>query len=210
MHQAIPSFDLKCLPEDALLKLASDRNDDAFRELVRRSWEGCLHVAVRVLGNREDAIDEVQDAFWKAYTHLSFFNRQSRFSTWVTRIAINRCLMRLRQTKRLRFVSYESVSTEGAWYMAHEAAETRTPEQLLGIREVKRVLQREVRRIPVLLREPLELRYMRGLALEDVAERLGISVPAAKSRLHRAQCYLRDRMLPHCGLRGVGTLMREA
>ena len=198
------------LPEDKLVRSAQQGNQQAFEELMIRSWDICLRVALCILNNREDALDEVQDAFWKAYTHIGGFNRQSKFSTWVARIVINHCLMRLRQRRRLRLVSSEAVNSDGEEYIAHEAVDSETPERLLGGAELSNVVLLEVRRIPALLRLPLELRYIHNLPLEEVARRLSITVPAAKSRLHRAQGYLRTRMLRHCGSRGAGTLTRVA
>lgn len=196
--------------EHLLVRLAQEGDDEAFNELMSRSWDICMRVAACTLGNREDAIDEVQDAFWKAYTHIRTFNQQSKFSTWVARIVINHCLMQLRQRKRQRFVSCETVTSSGEEYVAHEAVNAETPEDLLGSTQLREVLNCELGRIPALLRLPLQLRYIQGLSLEEVAQHLDISVGATKSRLHRAQSYLKNRMLRHCGARGVGTLTRVA
>jgi RNA polymerase sigma-70 factor (ECF subfamily) len=84
------------------------------------------------------------------------------------------------------------------------------PERLLGREEVQLLVRQEVRRIPVLLRQPLEYHHLEGLPLEQVARRLGISVAAAKSRLSRAHEYLRHRMARHCGVRGAVTLLDAA
>ena len=197
-------------PEPVLVRLAQDGNEQAFIELVRRSWDICMRLATSWLGNREDARDEVQDAFWKAYRHIQNFNQQCKFSTWVARIVINDCLMRLRERKRLRLVPYEAVSPMGEEYTLHQAIDSDTPEDLVGVSELRATVTSELRRIPVLLRVPLELRYLQGLELEEVANRLNITVAATKSRLHRAQAFLRSRMLRHCGTRGVGTLTRAA
>jgi RNA polymerase sigma-70 factor (ECF subfamily) len=202
--------DLADMPESTLVEMAQRGDERAFHELIGRARDGCLRLATAILHNREDAQDEVQSAFWKAYTHIRWFGQQSKFSTWVARIVINHCLMRHRRMRRIRFVSYDAVTPEGDSYVAHHAVEPNTPEHGLGRRELRDVLRLELHRIPPLLRFPLELRYLHDLPLEDVAKRLGISVPATKSRLHRAQGYLRDRMLRHCGLRGAGTLMRVA
>lgn len=199
---------LESLPESALVLMAQEGDDRAFRELLGRAHEGCLRLATAILRNREDAQDEVQNAFWKAYTHIRWFSQDSKFSTWVARIVINHCLMKHRRMRRLRFVSYEAVSSEGDRYVAHEAVEPNTPEHRMGSSELRDVLLLELHRIPAKLRFPLQLRYLEDLSLDDIARRLGISVPAAKSRLHRAQGYLRERMLRHCGARGAGTLLR--
>jgi RNA polymerase sigma-70 factor (ECF subfamily) len=204
------STDPADLAEDVLVRLAQQGNDAAFRELIGRARDACLRLASAILHNSEDAQDEVQNAFWKAYTHIRWFHQQSKFSTWVARIVINHCLMRHRRMRRIRFVAYDAVTPEGEAYIAHHAIEGRTPAQNVGRSELDSVLQFELHRIPPLLRFPLELRYLQDLPLEDVAQRLGISLSATKSRLHRAQGYLRNRMIRHCGVRGAGTLMRVA
>jgi RNA polymerase sigma-70 factor, ECF subfamily len=167
-------------------------------------------MAMTILRNRDEAEDEVQNALWKAYTHLPLFNHQSTFSTWVIRIVINHCLMRYRRTRRVPIVSYESTGISGERFATHEPVQAETPEHTLGRKELRNVLRAELRRIPRFLRAPLEMRYLQDRTLEDIARDLGITVAAAKSRLHRAQGYLRSRMLRHCGSRGVATLMRSA
>jgi RNA polymerase sigma-70 factor (ECF subfamily) len=167
-----------------------------------------MRLAISSLGNREDALDEVQDAFWKAYLHLHTFNQQSKFSTWVARIVINLCLMRLRERKRLRMVPADAVNPNGEEYTLYEATDTENPEWLVGGTELRAVVRYELQRIPIMLRVPLELRYIHDYDIEEVARHLNVTVAATKSRLHRAQLYLRDRMQKHCGTRGVGTLTR--
>ena len=197
-------------PESVLIELARGGNDNAYAELVRRSWDVCMRVAISSLGNRDEALDEVQDAFLKAYLHLGTFKHQSKFSTWVARIVINHCLMRLREKRRLRLVPCEAANSSGEEYTMHEGIDNETPEDLLGCAELYAVLRCELNRIPILLRVPLELRYIQGMGLEALAQHLNITIAAAKSRLHRAHSYLRVRMIKHCGVRGVGTLTRAA
>ena len=196
------------LPEEILVRLAQANDEDAFKELMTRSWEMCTRIARYILSDREDAIDEVQTAFWKAHVHIGSFNQRSKFSTWVARIVTNLCLMRLRQMRRLPLVPSESVNSAGEVYVAHEAIYLETPERVLGEAEVRNLVRSEVKNIPAFLRSPLELHFIHDLSVEEVARSLNISIPATKSRLHRAQRYLRARMLRHCGLRGVGTLTR--
>jgi RNA polymerase sigma-70 factor (ECF subfamily) len=186
----------------------------AARDALARADAGrtrgvCVRVAMSILRNRDDAEDEVQNAVLKAYTHLSLFNHQSAFSTWIIRIVINHCFMRCRRRRRVRFVSYEITGPDGGWYAIHEPVETETPEGLLGRMQLNQMLRSELRGIPPFLRTPLEMRYLQDRSLEDVASALGISVAAAKSRLHRAQGYLTDRMLPHSGSRGAATLRSD-
>ncbi len=196
------------VPETVLINLAQNGNEAAYQELMQRSWEVCVGVAVSALGDREDALDEVQDAFLKAFIHLATFKQQCKFSTWVVRIVINHCLMHLRKRKRIRLVPYTAVNSSGDEFDVHVPVDKENPEDILRSTELHTVLRCELTRIPVFLRIPLELRYIHTMELEDVARQLNISVAAAKSRLHRAQVFLKDRMLKHCGERGLGTLSR--
>ncbi len=194
--------------EDDLIRFAREGDENAYTELMRRSWEICMHAALCRLGNREDARDEVQNAFWKAYAHLHTFQQQCKFSTWVTRIAINGCLMR--QREKIHLARQTAVDSSGQEHTMHEAIDSENPEGLLGDAELRALVRHELSRIPLLLRVPVELRYMRGMELHEIAGRLNISLAAAKSRLHRGHRYLKDRMLKHCGARGMGTLTRAA
>ena len=201
---------LEDLSEDMLVERAKGRDARAFSELARRSRESCLRLAITILRNREDAIDEVANGFCKAFTRIESLSHGTKFSSWVSRIVINRCLTKLRKARILRFVPYEGVNENGDFYTAHEASACETPETQLGRREVDQVLRTELALIPTALRVPLELRYFQNMGLEDIARALNLTLSATKSRLHRGHGRLRRRMMRHCGLRGIGTLTRVA
>jgi RNA polymerase sigma-70 factor, ECF subfamily len=192
--------------EHSLVERAQQGDRAAFEELVKRTYGLCLAIATGILRDREDAADEVQNAFWKAYAHIGLFSQQARFSTWVVRILINLCYVRLRRARRIRFVSYDGVAPDGEEYVAYEAVDYRTPEHHLGMGEVQELVRREVQHIPKLLRTPVELYYLQGVPIGEVARRLDLSFAATKSRLHRAQLYLHDRMVRHCGKQHAGSL----
>lgn len=193
------------LPECELVRLAKSGDDLAFAELMARTTDICLRVATRILGNSEDARDEVQVSFWLAYSKLALFTYQSRFSTWLVRIVINRCLMRLRVRQRTPVCSNEVPSRNGEWYVC-DGVTHQTPEFYLGRKEVIAVVQQELRRMPTLLRRPVQMHYLERLPVKDVANELGLTIAAAKSRLHRGHLYLRERMLKHVARRGPCTL----
>lgn len=178
---------------------------EAFEELVNRTSEVCLRVATCILRRPEDARDEVQSAYWLAYSRLDSFTCQAKFSTWLTRIVINRCFMRLRNSRRTPILANNVMTESGEWF-TYEGVTHDTPEAGLGQKEVYLALRRELGSIPPLLRIPIELHYIRELSLKEVANELGVSISAVKSRLHRGQLYLRDRMLKHSGNRGPAIL----
>ena len=193
-------------PDDELVVLSQQGDGLAFSELIRRNRSACAKLAYSILGHRQDAEDEVQNALWKAYEHIGQFQRDAKFSTWLTRIVVNQCLMRLRQARRARFVYLDDVMI-GEEPGTLELRDARIgAEHELGRQEVYEVLQREIRRIPPLLRSVFVLRDVQELPMPEVARELGISVAAAKSRLLRARAELRARMEKHAGRLGPVTL----
>jgi RNA polymerase sigma-70 factor (ECF subfamily) len=194
------------LADDALVSLCQQGDQAAFNELMRRHQLSAMKVAVSIVRDRQDAEDEVQNAFWKAYEHINQFQRDAKFSTWLTRIVVNQCLMRLRQVRRARFAYIDD--TEGEDVAAKDLRDVRpSPENLLGVTEVAAVLDLEIKRTPPLLRNVFLLRDVENRPMPEVAQKLGISVAAAKSRLLRARAELRNRMRRHYGDIGPATLM---
>jgi RNA polymerase sigma-70 factor, ECF subfamily len=185
-------------PDHELVQLAQQGRQDAFTELMRRSSAMSFKMALGILRDPHDAEDEVQNAYWKAWQHLGRFNQDAKFSTWMTRIVINQCLMRLRETRRASFLYLDS--PPGDESRAMDLPEPgASPEDALGSKEVAAMVRREINRLPKLLRETVVMRDLEGLSMEEMARRLGISVPAAKSRLLRARMELRGRILKQCG-----------
>lgn len=189
-----------------LVVLAQQGDNQAFAELVHRHLPTCRRLAVSILKNADDAEDEVQNALWKAFEHIGQFQQDSKFSTWLSRIVVNQCLMRLRKEKRARHVSIdEPVSAEENIKLDLPDL-LASPEQALGREELGRVLHTEIRRIPPLLRQVFILRDVEERPMEEISQILGISVAAAKSRLLRARLELRNRMRKHMGAMGLATL----
>lgn len=194
------------MDEIELVGLAQQGRRDAFSELTRRNYRMSMKMAMSILRDKESAEDEVQNAWWKAFEHIGQFHVTAKFSTWVTRIVVNQCLMRLRRQRRAQFLYLDEVRV-GEDRMVLELADGEaTPESQFGTSEVAAVLSREIGRIPPLLRHVFTLRDVDELPMPEVADRLGISIAAAKSRLLRARAELRLRLEKHCGERGVATL----
>ena len=170
------------------MRLARQGSEEAFAELMRRHGSAVRKTALGILRNDGDAEDELQNAWWNAWKHLGEFEGDSRFSTWLTRIVMNQCLMRLRQGRRAALVYLDAEIRD----------ESGTPEDHFCRDEMRRVVIREIGRIPPLLRRPLVLREINELPMPEVAERLGISLAAAKSRLLQGRRELRSRLEKHC------------
>jgi RNA polymerase sigma-70 factor, ECF subfamily len=182
-----------------LVERARQGCQDAFTELVNRHYKNSLKLARSILRDQEDAEDEVQNAYTKAYLNLARFEGNSRFSTWLSRIVVNQCLMRLRKLRRAKFTYIDDPGLEedGPRLELRDVADD--PETAFSRAEIAGLVQQEVNRIPALLREPLLLRESQRLSLAEVAEELDISEAAAKSRLLRARRELKARLVRHCG-----------
>jgi RNA polymerase sigma-70 factor (ECF subfamily) len=190
-----------------LVQFARLGDKDAFGELVKRHHSWCVGLASFILRDKGDAEDEAQNAYWKAFQHLNQFHGDAEFSTWLSRIVVNQCRMFMRGRRRMRLLHLDAGIPEYGGGSIDLPSRNRDPEGELGTYEVREVLASEVRRIPPLLRNVLMLRDVEGLPMAEVADRLGISVPAAKSRLLRARIELRSRVLRHCGPSGYAGLI---
>lgn len=199
-------FQHDSLADDELVRLSQRGDNPAFAELMKRHHSAAMKLAFSIVRDNQDAEDEVQNAFWKAYEHIHQFQHDSKFSTWLTRIVVNQCLMRLRQGKRARFHYIDDTLLGDEIITLDLEDGAPNPESELGRREIGEVLKQEIRRIPPLLRYVFLMREIEQKPMPEVAAELGISVAAAKSRLLRARAELRNRLRKHCGRIGAATL----
>ncbi len=175
--------------------LGGDRR--AFEVLVRRHERRVFRVTLAVLGNIEDAEEAMQDAFVKAFRHLDQFRRESRFTTWLTRIAVNEALQK-RQSRK------DSVSLDDSRDVLERAEEPfaprrfeawrADPEKLYGKQELRQIIEHAVQSLPVIYREAFVLRDIEEMSAEEAAEAIGITVGALKSRLLRARLMIREAL----------------
>jgi RNA polymerase sigma-70 factor (ECF subfamily) len=181
--------------ELALVQAAQGGDITAFERLLKRYDRNVFRIAQHITQNREDAEDVVQDAFLKAYQKLDQFQGNSKFYTWLVRIAVNEALMRLRKRKSDKTVSMDDdVETEEGTMPREFADWSPNPEQQLSQAELKDLLGRTIQGLPTSFRTVFVLRDVEGMSTEETAEMLGLSVPAVKSRLLRARLQLRERL----------------
>ena len=181
--------------EMTLVRAAKAGDMGAFEQLVNRYDRNVFRIAQHITQNREDAEDVVQDAFLKAYENLAKFQEQSKFYTWLVRIAVNEALMRLRRRRPERMVSLdEEVKTEEDSMPREVADWSPNPEQLYTQAELHDILGRTIQGLPPSFRTVFVLRDVEGLSTEETAEALDLSIPAVKSRLLRARLQLRERL----------------
>jgi RNA polymerase sigma-70 factor (ECF subfamily) len=182
-------------PDVALVERVRAGDISAYDELVRKYERQVFRIAQHITQNREDAQDVAQDAFLKAYEKLDQFQGNSKFYTWLVRIAVNESLMRLRRRRTGKLVSMdEDVQTEEGSVPRDFADWAPDPEQNYSRAELNRILRKTIKGLPPGFRVVFELRDVQGLSTEDTAEALGLSVPAVKSRLLRARLQLRERL----------------
>jgi RNA polymerase sigma-70 factor, ECF subfamily len=182
-------------PEDDLVLVdrvvSGDRR--AFETLVRVHERRVFRVTLAILGNAEDAEEAMQDAFVKAFRHIDQFRRESRFTTWLTRIAVNEALQKRQARKNT--VSLDEVSEAEVKVLPHRSQQWHEdPEKLYGKQEVRAMVEDAIRSLPPIYRETFVLRDVEGLRAEEAAEVLGVTLPAIKSRLLRARLLMREAL----------------
>jgi RNA polymerase sigma-70 factor (ECF subfamily) len=182
-------------PDVALVASARGGDVHAFETLVNKYDRQIFRIAQHITQNKEDAQDVVQDAFLKAYEKLDQFQGNSKFYTWLVRIAVNESLMRLRKRRTGKMVSIDDdIETEEGSVPRDLADWSPNPEQNYGQAELAEILRKTIQGLPHGFRIVFVLRDVDGLSTEETAETLGLSVPAVKSRLLRARLQLRERL----------------
>jgi RNA polymerase sigma-70 factor (ECF subfamily) len=181
--------------ELSLVRAAKAGDIEAFEQLVRRYDRNVFRIAQHITQNHEDAEDVVQDAFLKSFQNLKNFQEQSKFYTWLVRIAVNEALMKLRRRRTGKMVSLdEDVQTEEDSVPREVADWAPNPEQLYNQAELHEILDKTIQGLPPSFRTVFVLRDVEGLSTEETAEALDLSIPAVKSRLLRARLQLRNRL----------------
>lgn len=177
--------------EKSLLDATMAGDNQAFAELVNRHERRIFRLVQNITKNQEDAEEVVQDSFMQVFAHLDGFQRQCKFSTWLTRIAINESLMKIRG-RRACDVSLDTPLNSGERQTFRSVPVTGpTPEETCSSNEERELVGRMVGHIKPLYRYPLQLHLHEDLSYTEIARLMGISSAAAKSRIHRARLDLR-------------------
>ena len=194
---ATESIPIEAPVDDEIELVARARKGDAasFSVLLRRYEGKIFRLAMNITQNREDAEDVLQEAFLKAYEHLDQFQGNSRFYTWIVRIAVNQALMKLRKRRSDRTVSLDEQIDTGEDTVVREiAAWDPDPEERFSREELHEILTGAIDDLAPIYRTVFTLRDVDGLSTEETAEVLDLTVPAVKSRLLRARLQLRDKL----------------
>jgi RNA polymerase sigma-70 factor (ECF subfamily) len=187
---------LESILDEVLVDKAKAGDSTAYAELCRRHSGMVIRVVNRIVRNTEDAEDVLQEAILKAYRQLRGFDGRSRFSTWFTKIAVNSALMLLRKKKSRPTLSlYEFPRDQkGEAFAFPDAAPG--PELLVLRSQASSQLREAIRKLPPVLRDVAEIKRTSDSSMEEISEKVGISVAATKSRLLRARKLLATRMVP--------------
>jgi RNA polymerase sigma-70 factor (ECF subfamily) len=190
----------KIVPTDTeLIGRSRDGDLGALEELVSRYEDRVYNLAFRMMGNREDAEDVLQDTFLSVVRSLDSFQERSSFSTWIYRIAANAALTRLRKRSRKEKSEGEFLDdVYSVQQQAHNQSQmmdwSANPVERLLSSESRRQMVEAIEELPEDYRVVFILRDVEGLPAAEVADVLGLSVPAVKSRLHRARLFLRNHL----------------
>jgi RNA polymerase sigma-70 factor, ECF subfamily len=182
--------------DGVLVAAAKGGDTQAFEELVLRHEPRVLAVAQRITNNREDAQDVAQESFHKAFCHLNTFQEKARFSTWMTRIAMNEAFMLLRRRRAAPEVLPESLD-DGDEFVSERFVDQRpTPEQSCRLRERKQILTEAINRLGPKIRTAILLRDIEERSAEETARILGTSISAVKARVFQGRRKLRATVNP--------------
>ncbi len=170
--------------------------DRAFLEILHRYRSMVYNLAYKITGNREDAEDATQDAFLNLARKLDRFQGRSALKTWIYRVAVNSALMLVRGSKKHQ---HQDLDVTGAdtddGHVAHVAPDwSKVPDAVFLSEEGHGVIRRAIQKLPEKFRPVLVLADVEGLPNKDIGELLGLSLPAVKSRLHRARLFLRKEL----------------
>ena len=178
-----------------LVERVRQGDGSAFGELVGRYERKIFRLAKNITANQEDAEDVLQETFLKAYSHIDGFQGNSKFYTWLVRIAVNESLMKLRKRKSDRTVSLDEGIDTGEEVVVREIAVwDGDPEQKYSQTEIREILDEAVGGLRPAFRSVFVLRDIEELSTEETANVLELSVPAVKSRLLRARLQLREKL----------------
>lgn len=175
--------------DEEIVRSVLSGNKEEFARLITRHNQQLYRVGRAYLRDHDGVEDAMQNAYIKAFQNLSRFRRGSAFSTWLTRIMINECLMALRRERTRREDRVDDQVLDRIPALVEPAAE------LTQLKEMKALLENAVAQLPLAYRTVYVLREVQNLSTSETARCLGISTVSAKVKLHRARTMIKDRLL---------------
>ncbi len=180
--------------EARLVKLARKGDQGAFAELVDVYKDKIFHLAYRMLSNRHEAEDIVQETFLRVYKNFHRYDEKQKFSTWIYRIATNLCIDRLRKRKPSYYLDAEMNDQEGMDGYTLIPGDDRTPETEYLLSETQQTIHQAIEGLPAKYKSVIVLRYLQDLSLQEIGDVLDMPVTTVKTRVHRGREFLRKKL----------------
>ncbi|WP_457093726.1 RNA polymerase sigma factor [Microvirga sp. P5_D2] len=194
---AVAATGLDRLDDWALVERARQRDGAAVRLIMQRHNRRLYRAARSILNDDAEAEDVVQEAYVRAFTHLDGFRGEAQLSTWLTRIALNEALGRLRRRRTtVGLKDIDAISDQGEARVIYlpSARQDSDPEAAAARTQVRRLLERAVDQLPNSFRMVFVLRDIEEMSVEETASHLGLRPETVKTRLHRARRLLREAL----------------
>jgi len=184
--------------ELALIERVCSGEKHLFYELISPYERSVYIAAYSVLQNEADAEDTAQEAFLKAFAHLSSFRRESKFSTWLIQIAVNEARMKRRKDRKSLYDSIDQpeMDEQGDYFPKDFADWREIPSEALQRRELRHALQKAIASLDPKYREVFVMRDIQNLSIAETAAALGLTEASVKTRLLRARLQMRDALAP--------------
>jgi len=182
--------------ETRLARLAKAGDRGAFADLVELYKDKIYHLAFRMLGNRQEAEDVVQETFLRVYRSLERYDEEMKFSTWIYRIGTNLSIDRLRKRKTSTYSLDADVGGDGEgtdWH-AMLASEEPTPEGKILLSETQRRIRDAIESLPKKYKSVVVLKYLHDMSLQEIGDVLDMPVTTVKTRVHRGREFLRKKL----------------
>jgi RNA polymerase sigma-70 factor (ECF subfamily) len=185
------------MDERELIERAKTGDERAFTELYKRYRETVFNFSYNVCHNKDYAEEVVQDTFINVFRKLHQYDGRAKFSTWLYSIVVNNCQMHNRRSKlEQATISLDHLDSMADTEASYEppATDDLRPDTMVAMAELEEALHGALQKLPLDYRLPYVLRELEGLSNEEAAEVLGMSLPAFKSRLHRARAFVRTAL----------------
>jgi RNA polymerase sigma-70 factor (ECF subfamily) len=185
--------------EKRLAKLSRSGDRRAFAELVELYKDKIYHLGYRMLNQKQEAEDVVQETFLRVYMNLERYDENQKFSTWIYRIATNLCIDRLRKKKPNYSIDAEMSDNEGTDWHAILPSDEAGPEEELILSETQHNIRNAIQSLPDKYRTVVVLRYLHDMSLQEISDVLEMPVTTVKTRVHRGREFLRKKLEPEFG-----------
>lgn len=197
---ALTAPNVETLGDNELIRLARARDEAAVRALTRRYNRRLYRIARSILRDDGEAEDVVQETYVRAFTGLESFRGEASFGTWLTRIAMNEALGRLRRRRpTVAWESYGGNLTQAEIIHFPASTSGSDPERAMAQGEIRDILEKAIDALPGTFRAVFVARVVEGMTIEETAELFGLKPETVKTRLHRARLLLREELDKHLG-----------